>query len=271
MGKIYFNIMKEKWKRIGNHNINEPLYNKHLEKSILKDKEIFDVKYENKQIYNKHLERIQLLITKINACKSFDNFQTEIITILEEQKSEEIPILYLHGKEYQKSINRYFALLLIAQEYFSYKEDIQNKDKIDNFLNSKIQDIQKKYNFDKEELDAIKAGRSYTKYAIKMNQLIRILNLYYAKILDDGTNRKKYIKLIEEFFDQNPEIDNFVNSTLLSIEKENKEKNEEKIEDLKISRIFLYDKLIKEIKKSDRTESEKEIDINRIMKLKDMW
>lgn len=260
--------MKKRWKRIGTEHINEPLYYKHLEKSILNDKEKKEVDYEINQLYTKLLEREHILITKINECKSFKDFNDDIIPVLEEQESEKKPILLMKGKVYHKSVFWYLRLLLLAQEQFSFKKEVDNKNKIDKYLNSKIKDIQKERHIDEKELNDIRSGKSYSLYAIEMNHLVRIIRRHYSLRLDDDKNRKKYINSLEEYLNKNPDIDNFVNSTMLAIERENEEKNEKEIEDLKTERIFLYDKLIEEIQKSNRSESEKEIEIN---ELKTLW
>jgi hypothetical protein len=231
--KIY---RKSNWIKIGNKNINVPLYLESIKRKYKHKKEEYSVKEEIISLYENFLEKEKKLKNELNTCKTFNEFEKIIKPQLQRLKNIQRPILFTTGKEYVEEHYWYLSLLLhLKDDLDLYNYEI----KIKEYIQGEIDIILSKHHYDEDELEHIKYRKDYSKYLVKMNQLVRNLNRYYCKFLDnkDGYNEK--IKKLEQLLSENPDLDEFINNAILKIEKEKEDRWNDKLDDLELENYFI--------------------------------
>jgi hypothetical protein len=230
--KVY---RKRNWIKLGNRNINVPLYLQHMEKKYKSKKEEYSVQEEINLLHEKFAEKEKEIIKQLEICKRYKDFEHKIIPMLRKQKDIKIHILLLTGKKYVEDYHWYLNSLLHLIDIVTPDSD-QN---IKEYIQKEIDTIVNKHHISEKELKFIKSGRDYSIYLIEMNQLVRNIKRYYATYLDNVDNHKENIEKLEKLLKDNPDIDNFVNNVVLKIERKKEEDWNKKIQDLEVDNYIL--------------------------------
>lgn len=232
-----YNIYKKtEWITIGNKQINVPLYLKRIKRKFNRQKEKYDVDTEVNILRQEFQKDETLIMFELETCNDFKTFKKKIIPVLDKIKKIEIPVMYVAGKKYRPVHRWYLGLLLRLKDHISFYKN--NVDMI-SYIQKELNEILAIHKYDQDELYHIKKGKDYSRYMIKMNQLIRVIGMHYRPYVDDVDNHSKYIQQLENIFKENPELDEFVNNAVLKIEKKELEKWEKRIEDLELENYLI--------------------------------
>lgn len=227
---------KTEWIVIGDKHINVPLYLEGIKRNYQYQKEKYSVETEISRLYQDFQDRENEIMTDLESCKDYETFKKIIIPKIRKMKNIKIPVLYMKGKEYVPEHIWYLGLLLRIKDYITLY--IKNNEII-GYIQNELDEILSKNHYDEDELDHFKRKKDFSRYVVKMNQLVRIIGMHYATYLDNVDKHEENIDQLKKVFKENPELDDFVNKAVLNIQKKEKERWEKKVSDLELDNYLI--------------------------------